>query len=185
MGDKKHNEIIRLGLILFTITFITALLLAFVNGITKDKIAENSAKTKKEAMQQIFSNADSFDKLNLAATDVVTEGYTAKKDGKSIGYVISVEPQGFGGAISMLVGITPDKKVSTYVITNMNETPGLGTKAKDASFSSQFKDKTANIKVVKTTPSNNEVQAISGATISSNAVTKGINAALDAVSKLG
>ena len=107
----------------------------------------------------------------------IYEGKT--KDKKVIGHCIKVEPIGYGGAISMIVGVGDDGKVRGVKIISMSETPGLGARANEPGFTDAYKGKSGDIKVKKSgTPADNEISAISGATITSKAVTEGVNLAV-------
>jgi len=107
-----------------------------------------------------------------------------KADGE--GYAIKVGTKGYGGEILMMVGINKDGKIGGIKILAHNETPGLGAKAPEKEFSGQYDKKSIekSLKVVKTKPSaDNEIEAITGATITSNAVTKGVNDAVEFYNK--
>lgn len=89
---------------------------------------------------------------------------------------IEVAPKGYGGEINMVVGISDTGEVTGVAIISMSETPGLGSKANDDSFLNQFKGKRAGVAIGK---GSNNVDAITGATITSKAVTQGVSEALD------
>lgn len=180
------NEMIRLGFILLVITAIAAMLLALVNEITKEPIAELQAQALKESMENVFSGADEFELLDVAVESPVTAVYEAKSGGKTAGYCVRVAPKGFGGEIDMVVGVSDEYTVKGVEIISMSETPGLGTRAMEEEFSSQYIGKGLSVKVVKSnSPKDDEITAISGATITSKAITEGINAALKAAQALG
>ena len=95
-----------------------------------------------------------------------------------IGYTIKTSPKGYGGAVEVMVGISTDGKITGVDIGNHSETPGLGSKASDPAFKDQYLDKDVanSLLVVKGSVNNdNEISAISGATITSNGVTSGEN----------
>lgn len=173
-----NKEFLRLSGMLCVITLVAALLLAGVNSLTEERIAQASEKASKEAMQAIIPEATEF----KSVSDTVCE---AKKGGDTIGYTVSVAPRGFGGEISMIVGISADGTVYGIEILENSETPGLGAKAAGADFKNQFKDKETDLSVVKTpTDSASEVQAITGATITSRAVAEGVKMAAQQVSEI-
>lgn len=147
-----------------------ALMLAAVNMITKDTIAENTVKEKTAAVTQIFKDAD--DAYAFAGYSGEEEIYLVEKEDKLYGYCVSVTTQGYGGEIAMMVGIRCDGKVEGVKIVSMSETAGLGSKTKNESFLSQYIDKYGPFTVGK------NVDAVSGATVSSKAVTEGVNSAL-------
>ena len=120
-NSKKEGGIVQLVVVLGLITFICALLLGVINGVTADKITQNGIETRNAAMAEIIPDAD-FEDLDtaLSAEDVAAAGvtlpagrtaaqidgvYKATKDGEEIGYCVQVEPKGFGGNLTMIVGI--------------------------------------------------------------------------------
>ncbi len=188
--DKSNNKIfiVKLSSILFAITFIATLLLTLCNYVTKGTIEELNKKTAEEAKQAVISGAKfeavdltdeqkaRFEKYNLIGA------YKASKDGKFAGYCIDVSPDGFGGDIDMIVGIDENINYTGIKIISMAETPGLGAKAQEKEFYGQFaQGKKGELTVKKnvSNPSENEIAAISGATITSDAVTQGANNALE------
>lgn len=176
------KEAIRLGFILFAISFCMTAILAVLNEATKDTIAKRADEDKQTAMQAVMTSADAFELITFETpVENVTEVYAAKKDGAVIGYAVLTEPQGFGGPIKMMIGVSLTKEVKGIKIISLSETPGLGTKIDDQKYLGQFFGKTGEVKVSK---DGGEIAAISGATISSRASTKGVNAAISAVSSL-
>lgn len=174
------KEILKLGGILFLIAAICTGLVSFVYELTKEPIAMQEREAKQKAMQEVMSQADDFKEAQ--GNEEIGEVYIAMKGGESIGYAISVSPKGYGGPINMMVGITKDGVVEGVKILTHGETPGLGANASDPSFMDQFKDKSKAIKVVKGTgAAQDEVSAITGATITAQAVTDGVNVALEYV----
>ena len=163
---------------LCVITLIAGLLLGIVYNVTKAPIAAQEEKTKQEAYKAVFKDAAKFDTVKLDQKDVaavlkkndlgqntISEVVKAvDKNGKELGYVFSVtNPEGYGG----------------YETLSISETAGLGMKAKEPEFKSNFKNKKADkFEVVKDGSGKNDdskVDAISGATITSRAVTSAVN----------
>ena len=186
---KKENTakyILRLTATLLTICAVVALALAGVNAITAKKIAENKEQKTKEALQQVLPGATAFEEIAFTdETGMVTKVY--KTEG--VGYAVEVVPSGFGGDITMMVGVSLEGKVLGTAIISHAETPGLGAVAaadtdKGSSFREQFKGLIAGIAIGKE-PDKNQVSAITGATITSQAVVDGVNAALECVKNLG
>ena len=191
----KTKKIVHDALILTAFTLVLGFLLGLVYEITKQPIADANAAAAQEAYKAVFADADSFEALegfdkNAATEEVVAAGYEDSIDdvqvakdasGADIGYVITVTAKdGSQSTITFSVGIQSDGTVNGYSVTSIAETPGLGMKVEDESFYSQFQGKLVDtFNVVKNTPAaDNEIEAISGATISSKAVTNGVNAAL-------
>ena len=189
-----NKQIIHDALILTAFTLVLGLILGLEYGITKPRIDAADLAAKQEAFQAVFEEADSFNAVDFdteKAADLMTEvGFSDTIDdveealdasGNVIGYVITVTAKdGSQGSITFSVGIKSDGTVNGYSITDIAETPGLGMKAKDESFYSQFQNKKVEeFVVVKTTAAaDNEIETISGSTITSKAMANGCNAAI-------
>ena len=136
-SNKKEGGIVQLVVVLGLITFICALLLGVINGVTADKIAQNAVETRDAAMAEIIPDAE-FEDMNTAmsADDVAAAGislpagrtpaqidgvYKATKDGEEVGYCVQVEPKGFGGNVTMIVGINADGTVAGAKVTSHSE----------------------------------------------------------------
>lgn len=182
--------IIKDSLILFVITLVSGLFLGLVYEVTKDPIANQKAIAKAKACQAVFAEADEFVEVDFAAMDGVTfdggeigEVLSAKAtDGTELGFVITTTSHnGYGGDVTMLVGIQNDGTVNGISFTALNETAGLGMKAKNDEFKNQFAGK--NVEQFAYTKSgavaDNEIDAISAATVTTSAVTEAVNGALD------
>ncbi len=189
------NKIVKNTLILTVITVISGLLLGIVYDITKEPIAVAQENSKQEAYRTVlpdaasFEDYENFDAEEAAAlikdngyTDDITEVAVGKSDsGETVGYVLNVTSHaGYGGDIEMSVGILSDGTVSGVEMLSINETAGLGMKADESEFKDQFKNK--NVEKFSYTKSgasaDDEIDAISGATITTSAVTNAVNSAL-------
>jgi Na+-translocating ferredoxin:NAD+ oxidoreductase subunit G len=175
-------ENIKLGLILLIFSAIAGLFLGGSYEITKEPIARQAIVEKNEAMKEILPNTDNFEKMDVKITEgsIIKEVDKGLKGSEITGYAIKVAPKGFGGLIDMMVGISGDGKIVGIKILSHSETPGLGANAPNPKFSGQFKNKasTPALEVVKSAASkNNQIEAITGATITSKAVTNGVNEA--------
>ena len=197
----KKLSFMKDAITLFIITMLSGFMLGAVYEITKEPIALAKENEKKSAYKEVFPDATDFQKQDddsLAnVNDSLTSQYFGKvnvsevanaldSSGSSLGYVItSTSKDGFGGDVKISVGITKDKKLNGIAFLTLAETPGLGMKAKGEKFSSQFKEKDASyLNVVKTGATKpDEIDAISGATITSRAVTGAVNAAIYYVDK--
>lgn len=170
----KIKDIVKLGIILLLICGISTGLLAYVNDITSPVIAKNNEINEQNARKEVLPDADEF--------EMESQGiFIGKKNNEIVGYTINVSPEGYGGEISMIVGIKKDCTVSGVKIISMSETPGLGAKAQDESFLSQFAGKNENISLVKGGSSDNSIVAITGATVTSTAIVAGVKEALSKV----
>ena len=177
-----NKQIIHDALVLTAFTLVIGVILGAVYGITKAPIDKANEQTKKEAYQAVF--ADAADKMVADAgyDDTIDDVEQAvDKDGNALGYVITVTAKdGSQGSITFSVGIKNDGTVNGYSITDISETPGLGMKAEEEDFYSQFENKTVDkFTVVKQKPaSDDQIEAITGSTITSKAMANGCNAAI-------
>lgn len=181
--------------ILFLITLVAGLLLGGVYQITKEPIAMQKEKARTLAMQEVFPDAVSFVEQEDFQEETVQEildqaGYTgagingcsraADTEGNVLGYVITVTThEGYAGDIQFTLGIRNDGTLNGMSILSINETPGLGMNAEDV-LKPQFKDKKVErFEVTKSgAAAENQIDAISSATFTTNAVTDGVNAGL-------
>lgn len=196
------KKILKDAFALLMITLVAGILLGFVYSITKEPIAQQEQLTKERSCQEVFADAATFENdtedLEAATAAMKAAGYEVQtlseilvaKDasGSSLGYVLSlVDPEGYGGDISFMMGIRLDGTLNGISILSIGETAGLGMNADTDAFKSQF----ANKKVEKFTftktgsTSDSEIDALSGATITTTAMTNGVNAGLAAFSSLG
>lgn len=189
----KKNTIAKDTVRITLITLVAGFALGLVNEITKEPIAQQEAKAKAEACKAVFADADDFaaiEDLSGAASALesagltgkadVNEAYEAKKGGETVGYVITVtDHEGYGGDIQFSVGVSTDDTLTGISILSIGETAGLGMKAKNADFQAQFVGlpATGNLEYTKT-GEEGKIDALSGATVTTNAMTNGTNAAI-------
>jgi len=179
VNHEKKYSIFQIAINLTIACFISGAIIAVTYFITAPVAVKTAAKIKTDAMKSLVTNAQKFNSVKNK-----TGWFAAEKDGKVIAYVVPAESKGYGGAISMLVSVTPEGKIIDFAILDSNETPGLGQNADKEPFKSQFKGKgTKDLVVVKDATKVNNIQAMTGATISSKAVTKGIKEAVEQVSQ--
>ena len=186
------NKIIKNTIILTVITLVSGLLLGLVYEITKEPIANAQEQAKREAWQAGFPDAsqDAFEQIDVdgdVAAQVIKDlgmsgsiDEVCAVDGGDTGYVITVtDGEGYGGDIQITVGITADGTVSGVSFLSISETAGLGMKATESSFYEQYVGvQTEKFYVSKDGGEGEPIDAISGATITSRAVTSAVNAAL-------
>ncbi len=190
---KQKSDVVKLSLTLFVIAGVMALLVAFVNNLTAPIIEKRSEEKITVALKEVMTNAESFEQHTLQTSsvkstdgkDVSIDGaWFAKSNGDIIGVCVKVSPQGYGGVIETIVGIDMNCSVKQAKIVSMSETSGIGTKIQSDSFLTQFNGKLAGIVGVSGQPENNQIQVISGATKSSKAYLRGINAALEIANQM-
>ena len=195
---KKQSGFIKDAIILFAITLISGLVLGFVYDITKAPIAAAAKAAKNEAYAVVFPDAKDFEendaekaKIAETADEISGKGFghvnidavvdAKDKSGNNIGRVITATSKdGYNGTVQLSVGIKSDGTVVGITFLTLAETPGLGMRAGEKNFYSQFANKnTKEFKLVKgSAGGDNEISAISGSTITSSAVTNAVNAAL-------
>ena len=166
-------------LILALIALAAALLLAVTNAITAGPIKAHEEAAQNAAFQSVME-ADSFSTMSIPDGCNVTSLVEAKKDGKTIGYCAVSSAKGYGGDISVMTGVDKDGKVTGVNILSHSETAGLGANAVKESFRDQFVGLVKGITVSKDKPGENSIDALTGATVTSRAVTKAVNAAIEA-----
>lgn len=169
---KNVKELITPIAVLACICLVVTALLAYINLVTSPIITEAEEKAAAEARAEVLSEADSFTLLDVAnLPEEVTEVYKADND---TGYVFMLTVKGYGGDMKLICGIKSDDTIEKSKTLSHSETSGLGSKTADEPYKSQYIGKTADTL--------GEVDAISGATISSNAYKKAIQGAFDAYS---
>lgn len=201
MQNKKRSSIIKDAFALFAITLVAAVALGFVFEITKEPIAVAKAKAKEEAYAAVFKEAKNIDTTNEELIQSVekSEDFLSENGfGQStinevclamdenenpIGYVMTITShEGYSGDILFSMGVRADGTLTKIEMLTIKETAGLGMKADEKEFKSQYSEiKTDAFTVIKAQvqkSSESEINAISGATITSDAVTNTVNAGL-------
>ena len=171
---KKNKEIIVPSATLLVICLVATHLIGVTNLLTAGQIAKLEEETKIAAMNEV-----------LPAEDYTqTEGkelYSAVKNGAVAGYIFVTGAKGYGGNISVMTAVDPAGKIlAVSILSASDETPGLGQNVTKEGFYSQFLGLSGDITVVKNgaNSTDNEINAVTGATISSMAVTMAVNEAL-------
>lgn len=192
-SKSQRNELLRLAITLCLIASLTSALVALVNSVTAPVIAKRSAEKTAQSLKEVMPLSERFEEVETELTSVISsDGKEVSVDGiwqayvgqDSVGYCVKVSPKGYGGAIETIVGISADGDIIGTKIVSMSETSGIGTKINDEEFLSQFEGKSGSITGVTSSPSKDQIQTVSGATKSSKAFLRGVNAALTAVSQI-
>ncbi|MDE7479069.1 MAG: RnfABCDGE type electron transport complex subunit G [Lachnospiraceae bacterium] len=191
--DNEKKSMLKDALILFAITLAAGLLLGFVYDVTKEPIAQQKAKAKAEACKNVFAEADSFESMmgEDGPTAYFVAGLDANVDidevmraldssNQLIGYVITVtDHEGYGGDIQFSMGVTLDGTLNGISLLSISETAGLGMKAGDVLVPQFANKQVESFTYTKSgSTSDSEIDAISGATITTNAVVNGVNGGL-------
>ena len=192
------NKIIKDALALTLITLVAGVTLGGVYEITKDPIAKQEAQAKAEAYEQVFTDAAAFEAVEMDDTLTKTirdqldqEGYKAQsieevmraedQSGETLGYAFTVvTSEGYGGDIQFSMGVQNDGTLNGISILSICETAGLGMNADTPAFKDQFVGKQVEkLQYTKNgATQDDEINAISGATVTTNAMTNGVNAGL-------
>jgi len=192
------NKIIKDALALTLITLVAGVALGGVYEITKDPIARQEAQAKAEAYEQVFTDAAAFEAVEMDDTLTKTirdqldqEGYKAQsieevmraedQSGETLGYAFTVvTSEGYGGDIQFSMGVQNDGTLNGISILSIGETAGLGMNADTPAFKDQFVGKQVEkLQYTKNgATQDDEINAISGATVTTNAMTNGVNAGL-------
>jgi len=205
LANKKKSTIVKDALALFAITLVSGLALGFVYQLTLPVIEANALAAKTEAYKVVYADAANFVESEELKSSVencdsilagsntegikIDEAYQAvDASGNVIGYVMSTtSSKGFGGPITMSIGVTADGQVTGIEFLTLTETAGLGMRASEPEFKDQYVNKAVeNFSLVKgAAASENEISAISGATVTSTAVTNAVNASVYFVKTVG
>ena len=198
---KKSSDLsimLKETFIIFVITLAAGIMLGYVHELTSDPIAKQKEKEVKEACQAVFADASDFEVLQQGVDENLTNSllengvkigtiYLAKgSNGEELGYVVeSTSSQGYGGNIVLYLGITNTGVLNDISILEISETPGLGMRAKDV-LVPQFHEKEAQefVYTKQGATNSNEIDAISGATITTKAVTNAVNGGLAAMRQI-
>lgn len=181
MKNLNAKAILTPVLVLFLICLIVAGLLGGTNALTKDPIEEQSQLKAQQARQTVLPQAKSFKQVELSDTDA--QCYAAlNEDEQILGYTITTAAKGYGGDVQVMTGIdAAEGKITGVSILSQSETPGLGANAVKPEFTGQYKQALpeSGFNVIKNAqPKDGEIEAMTGATITSKAVTDAVNEAV-------
>lgn len=171
---------IKLGLVLLIICAISAFILGVTNDYTQGIIQARAHEENVAAIKVLLPEAEEFELVedaNVTGVTDIVEVYQGTKNGEVIGYTVKSNPQGYAGRVDILIGISIDGIITGAKVGDNTETPGLGTRIADAAFINQFLDKatTNEFQVTKDPQRENDIETVTGATVSSEAVARGIN----------
>jgi electron transport complex, RnfABCDGE type, G subunit len=178
--SSKNDSILKIALNLLGACIISGIIIGSLYTVTKDTAIAKQVEIKQASLKSMVADADEYTEI-----EGKHEWYTAKKNGQTIAYIVPAESRGYAGAIELLVAVSPDHKVMKYTILESKETPGLGDKAKEEPFASQFVGKGADEldpnEAITKTNEKGKIQSIAGSTITSRAVTKAVYEAVEEV----
>ena len=186
MNAKKESYAAMI-IVLAAICLVTAALLGLVDKVTKPAIEANTAETVQNALTEVLP-ADSYDQVEFPDGSVTLSNGTnvtvvAVYQAGEEGYVIEVlAPGGYGGDIDMMTGINAAGEVTGMSVISHAETSGLGSNASKPDFQAQFVGKTGEVKVTK---DGGDIDALTGATITSRGVCEAVTSAIAAAASMG
>ncbi len=182
---KKYYEIINPTAVLTVICIVVTLALSSTNLLTEKRIDELSVKAQKATMEKLIVAEVYNEFTEKFGEDEVTyhialSSDNAESKSEIVGYVFTIKAKGYGGDISVMTAVNTDGTVAAVNILDASgETPGLGQNITKYKFYSQYKGLKNGITVSKNDAKENEIQAVTGATVSSKAVTNAVNKALE------
>ncbi|MDW7690292.1 RnfABCDGE type electron transport complex subunit G [Flammeovirgaceae bacterium SG7u.111] len=182
---KRESNFANMVITLTLVTLISSALLGFVYEFTKEPIALAKLEKQKKAIAGVVPAFDSdplteMYKLPIPDSKDSLECYPAKQGGELVGTAIKTKsPRGYSGDIWIMVGFTPEGAINNIVVLEHKETPGLGSKMSTEKFLNQFLEKNPDTFKMTVGKDGGEVDAISGATISSRAFCEAVQLAYD------
>lgn len=167
-------------LVLTVIAAVAAVALALTNQVTEEPIRQQNMARAHGALVEMFPEADDFQAITLSDSEELQSAYTAKKAGETVGYAATIASQGYAGPVEVIVGMEPDFLLRGIRVggSDFKETEGLGSKAKEPAFTDQFQGKQPPLTLGQ------DIEGISGATVTSTAVVEGTNQAVDTMKAL-
>ena len=172
---------LQLGLILLAFCVVATALLAYVNTLTEPQIKKIKSREAEETRRELIPNSN-FEEVNGEITYYIAKD---KKTGEAKGYVFTAEKNGYNGAVKTMAALDKDFKIIAIKVTEQTETPGLGTNSTQPKFTDQFKGKTSEQLIVDKDGGvpPNCIKAITGATITTRAVTNSLKEAIETLKK--
>lgn len=182
---KKASTLPNMVIALIVITLVAGLSLGFVNDLTAGPKAAAKLAKKTNALKDVLPefNNNLLDAVQMFSSDKLKDSiemYPATMDGQFVGAaVVGGSEKGFSGLIKLMVGFNPKGEIIDIAVLEQKETPGLGTKIKDEPFLQQFRNKSPNDFNLKVKKDGGDVDALTGATITSRAFGEAVQLAFD------
>lgn len=166
--------------VLGVIALVAGIALAVTNAVTEGPIQQQGEAKANADVRALLSQADTFDELDATQAEGLDFAYTARKGEEAVGYAAKTTVQGYAGPIEVIIGVDPQGALTGITVggSDFMETEGVGSKTRDEAFTGQFAGKTPPLTL------GSDVEAVSGATISSRAVAQGVNQAASALAAL-
>ncbi len=183
MKKISAKDILVPTIALVVICLVATFLLGYTNMITQEKISQNEVEKEKSSRMVVLPEASSFGEVT-ALDNGITYCVATNASGAEVGYVFTTGAKGYGGTVSVMVGIDNNGSIKGIEILSHSETPGLGANATSDSFKSRFEGKSGELTVNKNSNDGQNIQAITAATITSKAVVSAVNMATEAFNEI-
>jgi len=183
--SKKESTFLNMTITLFLITMVAGVSLGYINDITKGPKAKAKLERKVNALKQVLQefNNNPVEEVLMLKSDKAKDSievYTGTFDDKHIGTaIVGSSDKGYSGLVKIMVGFNPDESIKNIVVLEQKETPGLGTKMKGDKFLRQFRGKTPTEFNVMPKKDGGDVDALTGATITTRAFGEATQMAYD------
>lgn len=183
--SKSESTFLNMTITLFLITMVAGVSLGFINDITKGPKAKAKLERKVNALKQVLSefNNNPVEEVLMLKSDKAKDSievYSGTFDDKPIGTaIIGSSDKGYSGLVKIMIGFNPDESIKNIVVLEQKETPGLGTKMKGDKFIRQFRGKKPSEFNLKPTKDGGDVDALTGATITTRAFGEAAQMAYD------
>ena len=181
MKSSNIKSVILTTIALTLICAVSSSLLALTNALTADRIANAQKEAEQKAMARVVK-ADEYSEATVSDSgDNEYVYYTAKNNnGMVLGYIFTTSQNGYGGEVKVMTAISPEGKIlAIEVLSAGDETPGLGQNVTKKDFWKLFVGKSGKLSAAKSSASDTDIQAVTGATISSRAVVNSVNKATE------
>jgi len=179
----KHMHVIKPAGALFIIAALTTVLLSLAYTLTLEPIEQKTRAMQEKTMKEILTLADDFKEIPAEISGSMVRVFEGTAKGETIGYIIELAPEGYSGAISMMVGVSTEEGEDALAgmrVLKHTETPGLGALAVKESFYKQYDNKRLTpLKVVKFASAHDEIDSITSSTITTKAITDAVNEAIE------
>jgi len=172
--------ILKPAITLFITAAVTVAALSYVYTLTLEPIEKQKRRTQEAAMKDVLPQASNYHEIHTDISGNITAIFEGISGSALTGYVIQLSPEGYSGNIDMMVGISiREEKITGMRVLRHTETPGLGANAVKENFYRRYDNKPASpLTVVRTSPGENEIQAITSSTITTRAITNAVNEAV-------
>lgn len=174
---RKLLQMLKPAFILFAISGVMALILGCTNFLTAETVKARAAATQQQAIAKVLP-AEAYEQQQVVLAQQTYDYTIAKTGGRIVGYAFTVSNNGYGGAVETVIGLDSSGKITGVEVSDVSgETPGLGQNAAADSFKNQFVGKSSALTVVKSGANSQQINSVTGATVTSKAVTENVNTA--------